>query len=478
MTIYLLKMSLCSAVLLLFYRVVLEREKMLGFNRFYLLGSLVVSLVLPLIPLEILLQNPVFPHPPEAFSASETAGIHTYTVQLLSETSVSENFSWVSFLGVIYVAVGTWLLVRFGKNLAVLVSRIRSHAIQKYEGLKLILLDVPTVPHSFLNNVFVSKTDFLNDTLEREIMAHERAHARQLHSLDILFIEFLKVIFWFNPALHFYRNAIAMNHEFLADEAVTKSLLDISYYQHLLLQKSASPAHLPFISKFNYSFIKKRFVMMHKQTSPARAALAQFSVLPLLAIVFFAFSDVTLAQVAPPPPPVERKPPPPPVERKLPPPPPLDYVYEYNRILRRYIDESKPAFAFEPSQKDGNRLEVLLAGMTKEQKASLDYTVSKIKPRPRVTPSEADFEKYKESSVYGVRIDDKKVPNTELNKYRADDFSQVSVSKLYPNAQKTIDYKYKYTVDLMTTDYYENYRKKTLGSPKQYVLLKKDRPEQ
>ncbi len=474
MIIYLLKMSLCSAVLLLFYRVVLEREKMLRFNRFYLLGSLILSLVLPLIPLEILLQNPVFPPPPDALAASQTSGVHAYPVQLLPQMDGPENFSWVGLLGVVYLAVGAWLLVRFGKNLSMLVSRIRSHAIEKYEGLNLVLLDVPTVPHSFLNNVFVSKIDFLDETLEREIMEHERAHAQQLHSLDILFIEFLKVIFWFNPALNFYRNAIAMNHEFLADASVTKNLLDISYYQRLLLQKSANPAHLPFISKFNYSFIKKRFVMMHKQTSPARAALAQFSVLPLLAIAFFAFSDVTLAQIAPPPPPVEMAPPPPPVERGS-----LAVVDEYNALISKYASQQKDGYISlaHPSIEDGKRLVTLREAMSKEQADTLRFKLFYSSLSPKKTLSKEEFEKYKNPNTYGVWLNDKKIVNTALRSYKSSDLYEIYVSRVYPNAQPKTGYKYKYQVGLMTEVDYDAYRKEYLSKP-HFRLVRRDQPRQ
>ncbi len=464
MILYLLKMSLCSAVLLLFYRIVLEREKMLRFNRLYLLGSLVLSLVLPLVPLEILLPTPVFPHPPEAFAASGTAGMHAYTVQLLPPMDGSGEFSWISFLGIVYLAVGAWLLVRFGKNLSMLISRIRNHAIEKHGELKLVLLDAPTVPHSFLDYVFIDKADYTNETLEREILAHERAHAQQLHSLDIVFIEFLKVIFWFNPVLHFYRNAIAMNHEFLADASVTKDMQDISYYQRLLLQKSASLAHLPFISKFNYSFIKKRFVMMHKQTSPARAVLAQGSVLPLLVIVFFAFSDLSLAQIAPPPP-VEMS-----LSRLSP-----DLVIEYNTLISKYITKQKKGYVWleYPQVTDGERMIKLREAMSRSQADTLKFKIYYAEPAPKNLLSKEDFEKYKNPNLYGVWVNGKKIENTDLNSYKSSDLYQIFVGRVYPNAQPKTGYKYKYQVDLKTEPDYDAYRKKFLEIPR-FKLVRSD----
>ncbi len=479
MIIYLLKMTLCSAVLLLFYRVVLEKEKLLQFNRFYLLGSLILSLGLPLIPLEILLERPVFPHPTEAFALPQTSGPQSYTVQLLPETDRIENSAWIFICGGIYLVVTAWMLVRFGRNLSLLLGHIRRDTIEKYLGLKLILLDTPTIPHSFLSYVFVSKADYLSLTLEGEIMEHERAHARQLHSLDIIFIELLKVFFWINPALYFYRNAIAMNHEFLADATVTKDLPDISNYQLLLLQKSASPAQLPFISKFNYSFIKKRFIMMHKQTSPLQAALTQGSVLPLLVIVFFAFSDLSLAQIAPPPPPVEMASPTPSLKSSLPPPPPVDLAFEYNYIINKYISKAKNGQVSlgYPSIADGERLIKLREAMSKDQADTLQFKVYYASLPSKKSLSKEDFDKYKNPNMYGVWVNDKKVANTALNSYTADDLYEIYISRLYPNAQPKTGYKYKYQVGLMTEPQYDAYRKEYLSKP-HFRLVRRDRTKQ
>lgn len=472
MIIYLLKVTLCSSCLLLFYRLVLDCEKMFRFNRFYLLGSLLLSLMLPLLPIEIFIGQAIY-SPPADFPLGEQAIPGRFSVPLVSEPILPTGFPWLGLLGIGYLVIGSGLLFRFGKNILQLIQRIRESEVSRLEKINVVLVDSPaTLPHSFLTYVFLPKTIYLEGTLEKEILDHECAHVRQWHSLDILFVELLKVIFWFNPAFYLYRNAIALNHEFLADEAVLNTHRDVPTYQHLLLQKVNASSHQLFTSQFNYSFTKKRFVMMYKQTSRSRARLIQGTLVPLLAVIFFTFSDLTLAQIAPPPPPVERvPPPPPPVERGA----SSDMVKEYNALVNKYIDKTKRDFVQEPSKVDGDRMEVLLAAMSQEQKVSLDYTIHKIKPLFRTTPTETEYEKYKNQKEYGVWIDGKKVPNTALDQYKPSDFSQVFVSKLYANAQKTIGYKYKYQLDLMTNDHYEKYRKQTLENPKKYIVLKKDR---
>ena len=153
-----------------------------------------------------------------------------------------------------------------------------------------------------------------------------------------------------------------------------------------------------------------------------------------------------------------------------------DLVKEYNALVDKYIEKKNDFKIIKtPSQTDGLRLEKLLSEMTQEQQVSLDYTIHRIKPLFKATPTSEDYEKYKDPNVYGVWIDEKKVSNSELNKYKPTDFSQVFVSKVYPNAQPKTGYRYKYQLDLMTHKHYEAYRKETLENPRWHIR-KKNRP--
>lgn len=469
MITYLLKVTLCSGCLLLFYRLVLEREKMFRFNRFYLLSSLLVSVVLPLVPIEIFIGKAIFSAPSDVVSLAEQVIPGRFTVPLVSEPALPTEFPWLWALGVGYLIIGSTLLFRFGKNIFRLVQRIRGSEVKRLAGVDVVLVDGPTLPHSFLTYVFLPKATYLQGTLEREVLDHERAHVRQWHSLDILFVEILKILFWFNPAFYFFRNAIALNHEFLADEAVLRTYRDVPAYQYLLLQKATSLSNQLFTSQFNYSFTKKRFVMMNKHTSRTRTLLTQSAVLPLMAVIFFAFSDLTLAQIAPPPPPAERAPPPPPVERTA----SSDAMKEYNALVDKYIDKTKDDFVREFTETDGDKMVALLATMSPEQRAIADYKIQKTRPLFRAAPTEVEYEKYKNPKEYGVWIDGKKVPNTALDKYKPTDFSQVYISRLTPRAVPKTGIKYKYQLDLMTNAYYENYRKKTLENPKKFMIWRK-----
>ena len=129
---------------------------------------------------------------------------------------------------------------------------------------------------------------------------------------------------------------------------------------------------------------------------------------------------------------------------------------KYVKTKRSKDGRAKSFFINQPSDIDYNRLESIFKLMSKTQQADQEFSIRPpFKPSPKTTPTEKEFESYKNPKIYGVWIDDKKVNNKVLNEYKASDFSQVFISKLYLNAQKTIGYKYKYQLGLETHEYYE-----------------------
>lgn len=203
---------------------------------------------------------------------------------------------------------------------------------------------------------------------------------------------------------------------------------------------------------------------MHKRTSPARAALAQFSVLPLLAIAIFAFSDVTLAQIAPPPPPMEMG------SSGLSP----ARVQEYHALLNKYVRRTKTTMALaQPSQIDGKKIIALQDAMSKAQVDTLTFKVYNPKLTPRQKPTKAEFEEYKNPNVYGIWLDGKKISNAQLDNYKAENIIQSFVSRVYANAQPKTGYKYKYQVDLMSEKYYDAYLREALEKPG-FLIVKRD----
>jgi beta-lactamase regulating signal transducer with metallopeptidase domain len=278
---FIIKSTLSLSVLLAVYHILLEKEKIHQFNRFYLLFSLIFSLSIPFITIEVIQES----ISPLIRKATIKPGEPTITV-----IDDSMNYLLVS-LWVIYAIIASALITRFIRNIRKLTSRTKSNPVIDYKNSKLVLLKEKILPHTFLGTIFINETDYHNRKIEAELYTHELIHVTQKHTLDILFIETLKLLFWFNPVFIFYKKAIQLNHEFLADEKVVKSYNNVPFYQNLLLSVANANSSYYLASNLNYSITKKRLIMMTKTTSTSRALLKKAVLIPILSgLVFFVCS--------------------------------------------------------------------------------------------------------------------------------------------------------------------------------------------
>jgi len=292
MIIYIIKSGICLAMILVIYYLFLEREKMPLFNRFYLLFGLGFSFLIPLVSLEYsneLLDNYIFLEP---ISSSEIANASQTN---FNESGFSIDQMLYVFQIVYLLGLGIFML-QFSVRITALMRKIFRYKNIGYQGARLVLTEESELPHTFWNFIFINKKDYQNRAIEKELFVHELAHAHQGHSADVMIIEILKTIFWFNPLLIFYKRAMLLNHEFLADDAVLKNHHQVSEYQYLLLDKAASNKRIYLASNLNFSVTKKRLKMMTKNTSRFKVnALATLTV-PLFVCLFFAFSNKVVAQ--------------------------------------------------------------------------------------------------------------------------------------------------------------------------------------
>ena len=135
-----------------------------------------------------------------------------------------------------------------------------------------------------------------NEKVEQELFTHELTHATQKHTLDVLLIEILQIIFWINPLFIFLKKAIQLNHEYLADETVITKHKNTFQYQHLLINKASWKNEYYLASNLNYLVTKKRLKMMTIQSSPTKILLKKLAVIPLLAGFIFLFAERVEAQ--------------------------------------------------------------------------------------------------------------------------------------------------------------------------------------
>ena len=291
MILYLLKSGILLLVFYPVYKLWLENEKMFRFNRIYLLGSLVFSFVIPLQLISI------------ASGFSNKIGFIQLEELVIQKNN--ENVEMISIndfvfvlIGVVYAFIVLMLTIRFVLNLYSFYKRIKNNQVEFIQGEKIVLIEQPILPHSFWKSIFINKNEFEKGKIPSELIAHEKAHLDQKHTLDILFIEVLQIVFWFNPLLVFYKKAIKLNHEFLADEAVNKQFGSVKSYQNLLLDFASHKNTVALASNINYLITKKRLLMMTKKESPIKIVLKVFSVGVVYALLLFVFSTKATAQKA------------------------------------------------------------------------------------------------------------------------------------------------------------------------------------
>lgn len=288
MILYLIKSSICLALLLGAYRLFLEKEKMHRFNRFFLLFSLIFSFTIPLLPVG-LPDSPFTGFMSSAAPVAETAvtsGSQETSATAVQSKQNETRFTTIFLLQSLILTSGlitTLLLLRLIFKVDSIYLRVKRRPSVPWKGSIIVLLKEKTAPFSFMNYIFLNEEEYRAGKIRKEVIVHEYAHVRQRHTLDILFLEVIKAFFWFHPLLYLYKSAIQLNHEFQADEAVLSKTNSITGYQKLLLQMLQSEPSVSLSSRFSFPLTKKRLFMMTKKGSRGRLFTKQLLLLPMIA---------------------------------------------------------------------------------------------------------------------------------------------------------------------------------------------------
>ncbi|WP_144281414.1 M56 family metallopeptidase [Chryseobacterium echinoideorum] len=281
----LIKTILCSGLLLGIYYLFLSKERTFIFNRYYLIVALVFSLIIPFFTIET--QQVQEQIPKTVFT--EEAEKPILQTPIISQ---EENFDYGDFLLIVNCIVTGILLLKFGYSFFK-IKRLKGRKTT-YQNRKIILLENDLAPFSFWNTIYLSENYFKDSRIDDSIFLHEEIHIKQKHSADILFIEIVKAVFWFNPFIYFYKKAIINNHEFIADEAVIAENKNVKIYQELILQEILKQQNLQLIHQFNFNNTKKRFIMMTKKNSKFATAKKCLA-LPVFIVLTFAFAEKVYA---------------------------------------------------------------------------------------------------------------------------------------------------------------------------------------
>ncbi len=260
----------------------MKKETCFSCNRFYLIFSLLFSALVPFIPNLIAANNLI--------SLKYSVLLEPITIfpenQILDGNqnyNVFQIFLWIYISGVIIN------ILRLFFQLSQLILLAGKTGIHREYGVKVVYTGKPYANFSFFDIIFLNNPEKDKNQL-LEIITHEKVHIRQKHYIDLIIIELMTIIFWFNPFIWFYKRSIKAVHEYLADEGVLKNGYKKTDYQELLLNQTFGIQIYALTNNLNQSLIKRRLTMMSKSKTNKFAILKMMAAIPLAMVFIIAFS--------------------------------------------------------------------------------------------------------------------------------------------------------------------------------------------
>jgi TonB-dependent SusC/RagA subfamily outer membrane receptor len=281
MEAYLLKASAILALFLLAYQALLRRETFFRVNRFFLLSGIFAALLLPLVTLREEVAIPL------ELMAGQTAS----AVPAMAGPEAGDGLR--TLLLAAYLLGALFFLGRTGRQLLGVLKLMKGPDKIRKEGVVLRPTAQVGTPFSFLKQVFYNPK--AHDAAElQQILEHEKVHARQWHTLDILLARAAAVLLWLNPLAWVYQKTIQENLEYLADAGALRQLPSPREYQYTLLKVSGNPVSPSLVNAFNNPILKKRIVMLHQTPSKTIHLLKYLLIVPALALFLMAFNRETV----------------------------------------------------------------------------------------------------------------------------------------------------------------------------------------
>ncbi|HCR76284.1 MAG TPA: hypothetical protein DIW37_07795 [Chryseobacterium sp.] len=434
-----LKIILCSGILLGLYYLLLEKEKTFTFNRFYLLFALVFSYTIPFLKIETKVTK-------VEENTSVFQEVSQYPVAEIS-APIQETFDYEQLIIMIYTVISVLFLLKFIFSI-IRLKKLKGEKII-YKNRTVVLLEKDVAPFSFLNTIYFSKHYIQENKVEENIFLHEEVHILQKHSLDVFLVEILKAVMWINPFIFLYKKAIVTNHEFIADEKVIHKKNNIKAYQELILSEILRQQSPKLTHQFSFNNTKKRFIMMTNKNSKF-AQIKKYLCIPAFASLSFLFTEKVYANET-----IDAS------EKSssaiLDTPTTKsnnnEAYEEIVKIIKKYDDiiESKDyeRFMKDVSRNEQIKLAELFKQLSSEEYQKLPLYVS-YQEINRQIPTQKQLNQFL-NSKYNIELDGKVINNNILHTYKPSDFYSVYILKVIPTNP---DYgKYEYGVVLKTKDF-------------------------
>jgi hypothetical protein len=356
-----------------------------------------------------------------------------------------------------------------------MIAKVQQNPKHSNKDVTYVLMNEKVTPHTFLRYIFFNKQTFEYQHIPKEVVWHEETHAKQRHSIDIILVEALQVVLWFNPLLYVMKTSIKLNHEFLADQGVLYKGVNPSVYQEILLQFSTRSTVANLANAINHSSIKKRFTIMKSYTSKRTLLLRSLLLIPVIAFTLYSFSSKeTIVQ---------------------------EQETEEQKQITKQTETSQKASIKQVSvaktitnkgkvtpdsyfagvrfvrYKNAIQYKDTIIGQNPifdkkyEEMTDADKNSKKLhfmfyipKPMAKKTPSNAELKKYLNKKVYAIWIDGESVDNSELANYNRTDFVAYSAPMTITKTGRSKKYPQPFWCMFYTHDYY---KAKKFGEQKQ-----------
>lgn len=278
--VYFLKINVAIALFYAFYRLFFYKDTFFTWRRTALLCFFAVSAIVPLFNIQTWIEQ----QEPMAAMADLYATVVLPELTLTPQPETDWKQLLADGIGIVYWLVVALLTARFLVQLTGIIRLGRRCPTQKIDDTTVHLLPRPEGPFSFFRWIFVYPDAHTGEELH-EILTHERTHARQWHSIDVMIGELACIVCWFNPFAWLMKREIRTNLEYMADEKVLETGHDSRTYQYHLLGLSHHKAAATIYNSFNVLPLKKRITMMNKRRTRAIGRTKYLMFLPLAALL-------------------------------------------------------------------------------------------------------------------------------------------------------------------------------------------------
>lgn len=293
--LYILKSTICLILFYLGFKALLSNDTFFRFNRWVLLVGIATCMLLPAIKIQtsepLLIQQPII-HLEKMIAGEET--VVTYLsdnnpeVDMIPVVTPAKMIDWGQIIALLYWAGFIFCLMTTLLSFRKMFVLIRSGRKLQQGRYTLILVPSCVSPFSWGRYIILSEEDY--EKYPDEILTHEMMHLKSHHSIDLLFMECILWLHWFNPAIWLLKRELKDIHEYQADKGVLTQGVDATKYQLLLVKKAVGSSLYTLANSFNHSKIKKRITMMLKGKSNNWARLKLLLLVPVGLIVLNAFA--------------------------------------------------------------------------------------------------------------------------------------------------------------------------------------------